>query len=272
MISAADHSLSVVNGSPFATGKGPVSIGFDSTGSYVYIANYTDGTLSGFTLAAGGVLQALPNSPFAITGIKPNPRQLVTAGNFLYVADHGLNSIDVFSITAGTGQIVEGAMNSPYGTDTGPYALVVDPTGAVLYCANAGTNEAGSVSGYTVNASTGVLTPLATNPLAVPVQGFMTIDPQGKYLLVTETSGVAVYPFNLTTAVLGTVVSGSPFTSGGSNPFAVSVAPSDQFVYVSNNGSTDVAEYRFDSNTGVLTTVTGSPIAAGSDPGSLVAD
>ena len=273
VISAADHSLSAVSNSPFATGQGPVSLAFDSTGSYVYVSNYTDGTISAYTLdATSGALTALVNSPYTIRGTKPNPRQLVTAGNYLYVADHGLNSIEVFSIAAGTGQLTEGVNGLPYATDTGPYAIVVDPSGAVLYSANAGTNSAGSISAYTVNSSSGELTPLTANPLAIPVQGFLSIDPQGKYLLVTETNGVAVYPLNLSTAVLGAVVSGSPFTSGGSNPFAVSVAPSEQFVYVSNNGSADVAEYRFDSSTGVMTTATGSPLATGTDPGSIAID
>src|SRR5208337_2470236 len=131
-ISAADHSLGAVSNSPFATGKGPVSLAFDSTGSYVYVSNYTDGTISAYTLdASSGALRALANSPYTISGTKPNPRQIVTAGNYLYVADHGLNSIDVFSIAAGTGQLTEGVNGSPYATDTGPYAIVVDPSGAV---------------------------------------------------------------------------------------------------------------------------------------------
>jgi 6-phosphogluconolactonase len=100
----------------------------------------------------------------------------------------------------------------------------------------------------------------------------ITIDPAGKFLFLTETSssppvnGVSVYPINKTTGVLGTLVAGSPFAGGGSSAFSVSIDPTGKFVYVGNDQSANVSEFTLNSATGVLTSVAGSPIPAGTLP------
>ena len=43
-------SLTPVTGSPFAAGSGTFSVALDSTGTYVYAANRTDNTISGYTI------------------------------------------------------------------------------------------------------------------------------------------------------------------------------------------------------------------------------
>jgi 6-phosphogluconolactonase len=81
-----------------------------------------------------------------------------------------------------------------------------------------------------------------------------------------ESGGAAVYPIDTSTAALGEAVAGSPFTTGGSTSYSISIDPSDQFVYVSNFGSSNVAEFTLDSSSGVLTAVSGSPVGAGAKP------
>lgn len=128
----------------------------------------------------------------------------------------------------------------------------------MLYTANGTAN----VSAFTVNPSSGALTPVAGNPQAIPVSSYVSIDSQGKFLFVTESAGVAVYPINKTTGALGVAATGSPFAAG-SNPYSVSVDPTGQFVYVGNDTSANVSEFTLNGTTGVLTAVTGSPVAAG---------
>jgi 6-phosphogluconolactonase (cycloisomerase 2 family) len=62
--------LTPVTGSPFAAGSGTFAVVLDSTGTYVYAANRTDGTVSGYTIVpgtttAGLKLTALTDSPYA---------------------------------------------------------------------------------------------------------------------------------------------------------------------------------------------------------------
>ena len=68
--------LTAVTGSPFVAGNGTYSVVLDSTGTYVYAANRTDGTISGYTIvpsttALGLSLTPLKGSPFASgTGVQ----------------------------------------------------------------------------------------------------------------------------------------------------------------------------------------------------------
>jgi 6-phosphogluconolactonase (cycloisomerase 2 family) len=58
-------SLTPVTGTPFAAGNGTVSVVLDSTGTYLYAANRTDGTISGYTIAAGATAAALSLKPLS---------------------------------------------------------------------------------------------------------------------------------------------------------------------------------------------------------------
>ncbi|NYF90631.1 beta-propeller fold lactonase family protein [Tunturiibacter empetritectus] len=57
--------LNSVTGSPFAAGNGTMSVVLDSTGTYAYAANRTDGTISGYTIVAGTTPAALSLTPLS---------------------------------------------------------------------------------------------------------------------------------------------------------------------------------------------------------------
>ena len=264
-VSASDGSLNPVTGSPFQTGNGPQSLEFDASGSYLYVANQLDNTISAFAVnASTGELSELPTSPYAISGTNPTPAQISRAGNFLYVANSNANSVDVFKINPGTGVLTEGVTGSPFTTDTGPFSVATNPAGTVLYTVNLSTGTR-TISAFTIDGTTGVLAPVSGNPQTLPALNYLTIDPQGKFLLVTQSNAVSVYPFDASTGVIGTAVTGSPFACGN-NPFSITVDPSNRFVYVGNDASQNVSEFTMDKSTGVLTPVAGSPVAAGVAP------
>jgi 6-phosphogluconolactonase (cycloisomerase 2 family) len=56
-------ALLPVTGTPFAAGNGTFSVVLDSTGTYVYAANRTDGTISGYTIVPGATSAALSLKP-----------------------------------------------------------------------------------------------------------------------------------------------------------------------------------------------------------------
>jgi 6-phosphogluconolactonase len=280
-INQTSGALTAVSGSPFAAGNGSQSIAFDTAGAHLYVANFDDNSISAYALnASTGVLTPITNSPFTVSGTNPQPSQLASSGNHLFVADFGANSVDVFTIAASTGQLTEGVAGSPFATGTAPYALVANATGSLLYVANAG-QTATSISAFTISASSGVLTPVAGNPVAIAILGDMAIDPQGKFLITSEFSGAGVYPINATTGALGAGVAGSPFATSTNQsaalPFSVGIDPTGTFVYVCNDGgsgsspgvasaSAGVAEFTLNDSTGVLTPVVGSPVVAGANP------
>jgi len=69
----------------YPTGNGPVSILPDASGAYVYVANQTDNTISGFSFSAGA-LSALSGSPFATA---KTPVTLVEDSSKTYIMDAG---------------------------------------------------------------------------------------------------------------------------------------------------------------------------------------
>jgi 6-phosphogluconolactonase (cycloisomerase 2 family) len=271
-INSNDGSLAAVTGSPYTTGTGPQSLAFDSTGFFVYVSNSVSDNISAYSLdQSTGALNQLGASPYKVLATGSNPAQIVSAGNYLYVTCQGSNSVDVFSITAVTGALTEGVAGSPFQTGAqGPYGISADASGKVMYVVNA-TSGAGSISAFTIDSSTGVLKPVAGNPLVIPVTSYISIDPQGKFLFVTEATGVAVYPIDTATGILGTVVTGSPFPTG-TNPYSVVVDRTDQFVYVANDGSATVSEFTLNSATGMLNPMTPPSIAAGTSPDFIAID
>jgi 6-phosphogluconolactonase (cycloisomerase 2 family) len=56
-------ALNPVTGSPFAAGGGTYSIALDKTGTYVYAANRSDNTISGYTIVPGATTAALSLTP-----------------------------------------------------------------------------------------------------------------------------------------------------------------------------------------------------------------
>ncbi len=85
LISISDLSKDV---SDYATGAGPTSILPDASGSYVYVANQTDNTISGFGFSAGA-LTALTNSPFST---EKTPVGLVEDSSKTYLIDAGFGA------------------------------------------------------------------------------------------------------------------------------------------------------------------------------------
>jgi 6-phosphogluconolactonase (cycloisomerase 2 family) len=150
-----------------------------------------------------------------------------------------------------------------------------------VYVANNGSNN---VSAYTLNATTGVLTPLGTvrcrqNPTSLAVtKGTtpFTFLPKFAYVPNAGSNTVSAYAVNATTGAL-TPVAGSPFAiapgaSCAPLPCGLSLTmdPFGRFVYVANNGSTNVSgnvtAYAVNATTGALTPVPGSPFATGGAP------
>ena len=96
------------------------------------------------------------------------------------------------------------------------------------YVANRNSNN---VSAYTVDATSGAITPIAGSPFAagdLPVA--IAVDPTGTYAYVANQMGATVSAFAISrTSGALTAVSGSPFATGTA-PTSVAVDPSGSFL------------------------------------------
>jgi 6-phosphogluconolactonase (cycloisomerase 2 family) len=120
-------ALSPVNGTPFAAGSGTFAVALDNTGTYVYAANRTDGSISGYTIVPGATTAALSlaplnGSPYA-SGIGVHSLGLDSTGKYLLAAANGGSpDLAMYSFDIA----VPGKLDPATSVATG-----VDPAGAV---------------------------------------------------------------------------------------------------------------------------------------------
>ncbi len=107
----ANSAFTEISGSPFAAGGQPRSLAFDSTGDYLYVANSSDSTISGYSVLASGSLTPLSGSPFSSVGSQPNALALDKSKKFLIAVNLGGSpDVQVFSFDATTaGKLDPGA-------------------------------------------------------------------------------------------------------------------------------------------------------------------
>ncbi|HXC94933.1 MAG TPA: beta-propeller fold lactonase family protein [Edaphobacter sp.] len=120
-------ALTPVTGSPFTAGSGTVSVALDSTGTYAYAANRTDGTISGFTIVPGTTPSALSLTPLSgspyVSGTSVNSIGIDKTGKYLLAAAIGGDpDLTMYSFDIA----VPGKLVSATSVATG-----VDPAGAV---------------------------------------------------------------------------------------------------------------------------------------------
>ena len=243
------------------------------TNDYVYIANaYTTTTTTTMTLAGfavgTGTLTAVQGSPYTLpfspTAVAVNP-----ANSILFVG--GNAAIYAFAINSSTG--VLSALNS--GAAVG-YAAVasmdISPDGQWLFALDQNNI---SLEEFQINSSTGVLT--QDTPITYPAPQSATVvahavkfAPNGNYLfLALGTAGDVVYPFNTSSGALSVPLSLSLGAASNNSDNALAVSPDSTRLFIARSGPAGgLAVYTIGSG-GALTSVSGSPFNAGTQPYSV---
>lgn len=119
-ISSTTGKLTELSSSPFSTGAGPDAVLVDATDSYVYVANHTDGTISGFLLSSSGSLTTISGSPFS-TGSLPTAMAEDNSDTYIAVACEGSNALETYTISSTTAGALTSYKNF---TITAPITLV----------------------------------------------------------------------------------------------------------------------------------------------------
>jgi 6-phosphogluconolactonase len=191
-----------------ATPATPSSVAVTPSGSFVFVANAGQNTVSGFAVnSSTGALTNVPGSPF-VAGTAPSGVTVTPNGQYLYVANEGSNNISAFTICASAVPgctAADGSLISPTVVSAGlaPVSLAVDPAGNFLYATDRDSNQ---LSGYRITPSTGVLTALSGGAVSTGVSPvFVAIHPAGNYLYVANSGGDSISGFHLVTqsGVLG---------------------------------------------------------------------
>ncbi|MDQ3700995.1 MAG: lactonase family protein [Chloroflexota bacterium] len=140
-------------------GSGPRHLAFHPGGSYLYVNNEIDSSVTAFAYGASqgtlNALQTLSTLPDGFSGANSTAQVAVhPSGKTVYVSNRGHDSIAVFGVEAATGRLTSQGQVPTQGQT--PRNFNIDPRGTFLYVANQNSD---SIVVFRIDAASGGLTP-----------------------------------------------------------------------------------------------------------------
>jgi len=243
-------NLNQMPGSPFPIAGVGHRVVVHPSGLFVYVSSATatssgipPADINAFALQSNGSLKLVPGSPIAIPGGTGLPALAMDPlGQFLYASSFtsGGGAVAAFTINSVNGALTP-VPGSPFVIPVGactpsadfcqesPTDLAIDPTGKYLYGV-LGIQSA--VAGFAIDRATGTLADLPGSPYpelspegnfcpfdafgACPYSWTASIDPNGKFIYVTDTqfNDISIFQLNGITGV-ASYVGSSGNTLGG---------------------------------------------------------
>lgn len=268
-----DASTGVVSGNPGTTPGPALGGGLVLTSTdFLYVADSGNNAVDAFSVTpSSGALAMVSGSPFTVaSGQGAQGMSVDSAGKFLFVTQHNTNQVAAFAIGS-SGQLTA-VPGSPFNAESFPEESIVDPSGKYLYVSNS-LDALGSISAYSIDSTSGALTPVSGSPFTTLVNGGpfgLAVHPNGNFLYIAMAGNGATgtqvvgQMINTTTGALSPIP-GSPFTVGN-QPTGVTIDPAGKFLFVTNMMDDTVSAFTIDGTSGALTAVSGSPFSTG--PGS----
>ena len=223
-----------------AVGRNPYGIAVDPAGTFAYVTNFDNATVSKIDLS-NYIVTAIP--------VGSNPIGIVVSpdGSKIYAGNSGSNTVSVISAVDNTNIITVAVGINPLG-------VAVNPAGTFVYVTNSGENSISVIK--TVDHS--VITKL----------DFHLANPSG---VAVNPSGTIVYITNYGSGTLSFFdASGNTFSSPniavGTNPVGVSLSMDGKFTYVANKFDGTIAAIDNSTNTEKLPRIKvgATPYALGS--------
>jgi 6-phosphogluconolactonase len=240
-----------------------------TTSNLVYVANQATNSIGAFAIGTG-TLAAVNNSPVATT-YKPLSMVVTPSNTLLYVGS-STGGIFVYFINS------DGSLSTP-STGSQPAgvvapAMAVSPDGQWLIALDGTTQQ---LDIFQITASTGALTSVTAPATYSATSGTwqpsdVRVSPNGTLIFAAlGTAGDAVFTFNTTT---GVATSSQALNTGNvaTGDYGLAINASTTYLYIARSGTNGgVAVFSIGSG-GSLTSVTGSPFAAGSGTFSVALD
>jgi len=267
-IDGTTGALTAISGSPFLySGTEAYSVTADPAGKFLFLTGANDDQVWVFAInQTTGVLTTVGSFSTGI-GFAAYPTT-DGLGKFLYVTAGNLGT-EVAVFTIGSDGSLAPILGSPFsisiarleGEPTGKFLLGVTGNGA-----NNGFTSDNNVYVYSVNLTTGVLTPVTNSPFATKfTPATLAVHPSGTVVYtfnqtVSGTSPMEGFQFNTTTGALSELTT-SPFTSLTAP--AGTFDPSGAYLFMHPGASLTVASVN--TTTGALSSI-GAPIANAGNP------
>ncbi|MEQ9364274.1 MAG: beta-propeller fold lactonase family protein [Leptospirales bacterium] len=188
--------------------------------------------------------------------------ETVVRTKFVYITFRNDNHVRIFQFDNATGGLTEAtAAGSPVTTGNQPIGICMHPTQRFLYVVERTGN---AVAGYSINAATGALTPLAGSPYASGTQPWdCEVHPNGGFLYAAAFgAGANLRLFSIDPGT-GVLTAGIVQATGGNTSQSLVFSNDGSVLFASHSSSPDVTSNTVNPTTGAVTAFGGSPFAAG---------
>jgi 6-phosphogluconolactonase len=265
-LDAKSAKLTQLNQLP-ALGESPCHLSFDKTGKYLFVANYSSGSIAVFPILADGRLGE-HTAMFRHKGSGPDKKrqegphahwiEASPDNKFVLVADLGLDEIVSYRFDAAKGTL---APNDPPFTklapSAGPRHGAYSMDGKFFYV----VSELNStVTAFAYDPGKGTLKDFqVVSTLPKGFQGRnddaeIAIHPDGKWLFASNRGHdtIAVFAVEPPSGMLRPA---GEFSTGGKEPRHFAIDPTGRFLLAENQNSNSIVVFRIDPATGALTQV-----------------
>jgi 6-phosphogluconolactonase len=277
-LDAKTRKLTLLNQRP-SEGEDPCYLSFDTTGRYLFVANYTSGTVAVFPILDDGKFGA-PTSVVKDAGtLGPNKDRQegphahwIAARGQIFVADLGLDRVLLYGFDPANGKLRKAprpdARHPFFSNDlelnpgAGPRHVAFSSTDNGAHQVTYVLSELDSTVALFGTTIEGSYSGLPGQKISTLPAGFtgrndaaeITIHPDGKWLFVSNRGhdSIAVFAIDQHN---GTLTAAGHFPTGGQEPRHFALDPTGQFLLPENQHSSNIVVFHIDPGTGALTEV-----------------
>lgn len=264
---SSSSALRVI-GSVSSEGLAPCHLSVDSTGKWLFVANYLSGSIAVYPIQADGslakarqVVRQKGSGPVTGRQASAHAHQVVQSpdGRFLLSVDLGADRIFVYRFDAASGALSpNNPAEVPFSPGSGPRHLVFSRDARRIYVL---TELASSVVTLGWNPERGSaieLGTISTLPASGPGErsnaesAEIVLHPNGTFLYASNrgsSNTIAIFRIDRK----GLPVAAGRVSAGGKLPRFIGVDPSGKFLIAANQGSGELSSFRIDPASGALT-------------------
>jgi 6-phosphogluconolactonase len=247
-------------------GAGPCYVSLDSTGRWVFVANYDGGSVATYEVqgdgslsTAKGFVQHSGSSVDKERQMGPHAHWIGTSpdNRFVLASDLGLDDVLIYKLDYEHGTLLS---NTPpfaqVKPGSGPRHFVFHPNGKFGYVL---TEMATTVTAFSWDAKKGELKTIQTVPslpkdYSGPTEAAeIVVHPSGKFLYVSNRAGIDTITIYSIDPLKGTLKETWRVSTKGRTPRGFAIDPTGQYLLAANQESGNIVEFKIDQGTGALT-------------------
>jgi 6-phosphogluconolactonase len=263
-IDPASGGLKLLN-TVSSKGSAPCHLALDWTGKWLFVANYSSGSVAAFPVHADGSLggasafvQHVGSSANPQRQEAPHAHMVVPSpdNRFLLVADLGLDQVLIYRFDSVKGTLTP---NQPpfakIAAGSGPRHLAFRPDGQFVYVLN---EVLATVTAFQYDAQAGALKEIQTVPtLPRDFKGEnssaeIAVHPKLSFLHASNRGHDSIAIFHIDSEK-GTLTAAGDVPTQGKEPRNFAIDPTGEFLFAANQNSGNVVVFRIDQKTGGLT-------------------